>query len=241
MSSSASAAAKATIVFVTGNAKKLQEVQSILGGDSFPFTLESRSLDLPELQGEPEEVAAEKCKYAVRALGGVPVMVEDTSLCYNALNGLPGVYIKWFLEKTGHTGLVNLLAAYEDKSAYAQCIFAYSDGSDMAPLVFCGRTAGTIVPASGPTDFGAWKGRATRPALAAARTHTFLISAAPYPPFTLSARLGPLLQARWLCRDLRRDGQGGQEQDLAQVQGLEPSARAPAGQGQGAAMRTKVR
>lgn len=25
--------------------------------------------------------------------------------------GLPGVYIKWFLEKTGHTGLNNLLAA----------------------------------------------------------------------------------------------------------------------------------
>jgi inosine/xanthosine triphosphate pyrophosphatase family protein len=25
-------------------------------------------------------------------------MVEDTSLCYNALGGLPGVYIKWFLE-----------------------------------------------------------------------------------------------------------------------------------------------
>ena len=34
-------------------------------------------------------------------------------------------YIKWFLEKTGHTGLNNLLAAYEDKSAYAQCIFSY--------------------------------------------------------------------------------------------------------------------
>ena len=42
-----------------------------------------------------------------------PVMVEDTSLCFNALGGLPGVYIKWFLEKTGHEGLNNLLAAYE--------------------------------------------------------------------------------------------------------------------------------
>ena len=40
-------------------------------------------------------------------------MVEDTSLCFNALGGLPGVYIKWFLEKTGHEGLNNLLAAYE--------------------------------------------------------------------------------------------------------------------------------
>ena len=44
----------------------------------------------------------------------------------NAMGGLPGVYIKWFLEKTGHAGLNNLLAAYADKSAYAQCIFAFS-------------------------------------------------------------------------------------------------------------------
>ena len=33
-------------------------------------------------------------------------------------------YIKWFLDKTGHEGLNNLLCAYEDKSAYAQTIFA---------------------------------------------------------------------------------------------------------------------
>ena len=39
---------------------------------------------------------------------------------------LPGPYIKWFLEKTGHVGLNNLLAAYDDKSAYAQTIFAFA-------------------------------------------------------------------------------------------------------------------
>jgi inosine triphosphate pyrophosphatase len=146
------------LVFVTGNAKKLEEVVSILGGGGeggFPYTLESRKLDLPELQGEPEDVASEKCRLAVRELGGgVPVIVEDTSLCFNALNGLPGVYIKWFLEKTGHAGLNNLLAAYPDKSAYAQCIFAFSDGSDMKPMLFVGRTHGAIVPARGPSDFG---------------------------------------------------------------------------------------
>ena len=39
-----------------------------------------------------------------------PVIVEDTSLCFNALNGLPGPYIKWFLEKLGSDGLHKLLA-----------------------------------------------------------------------------------------------------------------------------------
>lgn len=61
---------------------------------------------------------------------------------------------KWFLDKTGHVGLNNLLAAYPDKSAYAQCIFAFSAGPGKEPIVFAGRTDGAIVTARGPTDFG---------------------------------------------------------------------------------------
>lgn len=72
------------------------------------------------------------------------VFVEDTSLCFNALGGLPGVYVKWFLSEIGRDGLVNLLAAYDDKSAYAQTVISFydplstlplSDGSDGLPRV----------------------------------------------------------------------------------------------------------
>ena len=59
---------------------------------------------------------------------GGAVMVEDTSLCFNAYEGLPGPYIKWFLKALGHEGLPKMLAGFDDKSAYAQCIFAYSPG-----------------------------------------------------------------------------------------------------------------
>merc|ERR1712151_1111312 len=62
--------------------------------------------------------------------------------------------IKWFLEKLGHDGLNKMLAGYEDKSAYAQCIFALSAGPGCEVRVFDGRTEGKIVPARGPTDFG---------------------------------------------------------------------------------------
>lgn len=143
---------KIAITFVTGNKKKLEEVIDIFGKD-LPFQLISQKIDLPELQGEPEDVAREKCKIAADIVKG-PVMVEDTSLCFNALGGLPGIYIKWFLDKIGHEGLNNLLVAYEDKSAYAQCIFAFSLGPGQEPLVFVGRTPGKIVPARGPLNFG---------------------------------------------------------------------------------------
>nr|GMD70094.1 inosine triphosphate pyrophosphatase [Ipomoea batatas] len=138
------------VTFVTGNAKKLEEVRAILG-TSIPF--QSLKLDLPELQGEPEEISKEKARIAAKEVKG-PVLVEDTCLCFNALKGLPGAYMKWFLQKTGHEGLNNLLMAYEDKSAYAMCIFSLAIGPNVEPITFVGKTLGKIVPARGPNDFG---------------------------------------------------------------------------------------
>ena len=51
-----------TLLFITGNANKLAEVQAILAGK---VELISRELDLPELQGSIEEVSSDKCRRAV--------------------------------------------------------------------------------------------------------------------------------------------------------------------------------
>jgi len=138
------------LTFVTGNKNKLAEVNAILGS-VMPLT--NQKIDLPELQGEPEEISMEKCRLAVEQIQG-PVIVEDTCLCYNALNGLPGPYIKWFLKKTGHEGLNNLLAAYTDKTAYALCVFSYCEGVGKEIITFRGECPGKIVPARGPNTFG---------------------------------------------------------------------------------------
>ncbi|XP_023616048.1 inosine triphosphate pyrophosphatase isoform X2 [Myotis lucifugus] len=128
------------LVFVTGNAKKLEEVIQILG-DKFPCTLVAKKIDLPEYQGEPDEISIQKCQEAARQVQG-PVLVEDTCLCFNALGGLPGPYIKWFLEKLKPEGLHQLLAGFEDKSAYALCTFAFSTGNASEPVrLFRGRTS----------------------------------------------------------------------------------------------------
>jgi inosine triphosphate pyrophosphatase len=142
------------ITFVTGSKKKLEEVIAILGeGVTLPCDITNAKLDLPELQGEPEEVAAAKVKLAAEEVGG-PALTEDTSLCFNALHGLPGVYVKWFMEKLGNDGLNNILTTYPDKTAYAQCIFAYCAGPGCEPITFVGRVAGKIVPARGSMGFG---------------------------------------------------------------------------------------
>lgn len=76
------------ITFVTGNAKKLEEFVAILGA-TFPRHIVSQKIDLPELQGEIDDICEKKCQEAARIVGG-PVIVEDTCLCFNAMKGLPG-------------------------------------------------------------------------------------------------------------------------------------------------------
>lgn len=139
------------VTFVTGNERKLREVRQILNatGD-LGVELVSQALDLPELQGSTQYIARAKCAEAARRIKG-PVLVEDTCLCFNALNGLPGPYIKWFLESVGHEGLNRMLVGFDDKTAYAQCTFALSMGrpedTEDSVLLFEGKTDGTIVPA----------------------------------------------------------------------------------------------
>ncbi|KAF3908724.1 Nucleoside-triphosphatase [Arthrobotrys entomopaga] len=120
------------ITFVTGNAGKLAEVQAILGKY---IKIENHGLDLEEIQGSIEEVSSAKCRKAAEI-------------------GLPGPYIKWFLQGVGTEGLNKLLAGFEDKSAEAVCTFAFSEGPGCEPLIFQGRTEGRIVCPRGPANFG---------------------------------------------------------------------------------------
>ncbi|KAI4278892.1 MAG: hypothetical protein LQ337_000702 [Flavoplaca oasis] len=138
------------LYFITGNNNKLAEVKAILE-DVVP--LRSRSLEQVEIQGTTEDISKDKCRRAADLVGG-PVLVEDTCLAFTALKGLPGPYIKWFLQALGHDGLNNLLAGYENKSAEAICTFAYCAGPGNEPLIFQGRVSGKIVPARGSLDFG---------------------------------------------------------------------------------------
>lgn len=54
-----------------------------------------RGLPGSALQGEPEEISKEKCRLAAKAVGAA-VMVEDTSLCFNALK-VNAVYMYIYL------------------------------------------------------------------------------------------------------------------------------------------------
>ena len=52
-----------------------------------------------------------------------PVLVEDTSLCFNAYGGLPGAYIKYSLKAIKPEGLYKIACHFKDHSAYAKSIY----------------------------------------------------------------------------------------------------------------------
>ena len=82
-------------------------------------------IDLPELQGLPENTIKGKLKITLEKSKNLkgPILVEDTSLCFNAYGGLPGPYIKYFLKAIKQEGLYKMACVFDDHSAYVQSIF----------------------------------------------------------------------------------------------------------------------
>ena len=148
---------KAKIInFVSGNKNKLRELNDILSENFKDIIVKQLDIDLPELQGLPEDIVKGKLKLALekaKKLEG-PVLVEDTSLCFNAYGGLPGAYIKYFLKAIKPEGLYKMACAFKDHSAYAQSIYGLQKNAKDEPHLFIGRTEGEIVSPRGDNNFG---------------------------------------------------------------------------------------
>jgi len=126
-----------SIAFITGNATKAMHL-----GQFLDFPIKHTKLDIPEVQSlNLEEVATEKARAAYKILG-TPVLVEDTALTFEALNGLPGPLVKWFLESIGNDGLTKLLLGYDNRNAVAETCFALCDGSGVH--LFEGTSLGKV-------------------------------------------------------------------------------------------------
>jgi non-canonical purine NTP pyrophosphatase (RdgB/HAM1 family) len=84
---------KPKLAIVTGNALKFREL-SIALNDFFECEQKQLS-DYHEIQGSPEEILKHKLE-AAYAEFQEPVLTDDTSLHFAALNGFPGPYIRDF-------------------------------------------------------------------------------------------------------------------------------------------------
>jgi len=139
---------KEKILFITGNKKKVEEVKAITG-----LNVVAKSLDIPEIQAlNVEEVAKTKAQTAFQ-MTGHPVIVDDTGMSIDALNGLPGALVSWFLDALKPKGIVKLLSGEGNRKASVSTCIAYADQTGV--FTFTGTVVGKIADSpKGKSGFG---------------------------------------------------------------------------------------
>ena len=127
------------ITVVTGNKGKAAEVAAFFAGVD---EVTSASVEMTEPQTDSlEEVARAKAKQAYAVLKR-PLIVDDTGLFIEALNGFPGPYAAYVQDTIGNSGILALLSDEENRRAYFETVIAYADESGI--YTFSGKVCGNI-------------------------------------------------------------------------------------------------
>jgi non-canonical purine NTP pyrophosphatase (RdgB/HAM1 family) len=134
------------LYFITGSKNKFAEIQSVVP------QIEQLEIDLPEIQElDPHTIISAKLSEAQQHHTG-EFIVEDTSLYFEGMNGLPGPLIKWFLGALGPEKLAELAKFYSSK-AVAKTLIGYADEKREVRF-FEGEILGTIVAPHTTSGFG---------------------------------------------------------------------------------------
>lgn len=161
------------VVLASNNAKKLSEMQALLGG--LPIELvPQRELGIAEAD-EPHitfiENALAKARHAAKAAKGAAI-ADDSGVCVDALGGAPGVISAHYAGFTQATGdreavrraqdaennarlLAELSGKPDRRAFFLSTLVAVRHAEDPQPLVAVGRWPGEILEAPrGDQGFG---------------------------------------------------------------------------------------
>lgn len=135
------------LYFITSSKGKFTEAKAILP------EIEQLDVDLDEIQElDAHKIIAAKLSAAKTSQTGA-FIVEDTSLYLEALNGLPGPLIKWFMKTVGNEGLYKIAEAFGNFNAEAKTIIGYANETGEVEF-FEGTFKGLIVEPRGENGFG---------------------------------------------------------------------------------------
>ena len=116
-----------TLIFATTNPGKIASLQHYFDHAGVDVAVVAAALDIVEIQANTAlEVAQAKAAEAFAQLAQ-PLVVDDSELRIEALNGFPGPYQKAMTEKLGPEGFVKLLAGYDNRNAYFISNLVYVD------------------------------------------------------------------------------------------------------------------
>ena len=104
---------KQTIVFATGNAHKLQEINEIAQGSDIEFILPPEGFNPIEDGKTFEENSLIKAREAAH-VSGIMSLADDSGLCVEALGGAPGIHSARYAQ-TAQARIDKLLNVLKDK------------------------------------------------------------------------------------------------------------------------------
>ena len=133
-----------TILFITTNSHKVEEVSSILS--SYGITVKQVNRSYTESHDDTlQDIARKAAKQLAEELQQ-PVIVEDTGIFFAAYPSFPGTIPKLAFQGLGYDGLLKLLEGKTGKgrSAYFVSCIGYCEPAK-EPLVFEGKLHGSVI------------------------------------------------------------------------------------------------
>lgn len=110
-----------TLTIVTSNEGKYKEYREKLG-DNYS-EVEMANVGYPEIQTDRLEDVVE---FALEVLSErSPLIIDDSGLFVDPLNGFPGVYSSYVMKTLGCDGILSLVKDREDRSARFECVIGY--------------------------------------------------------------------------------------------------------------------
>ena len=144
------------IVFATGNAHKLEEINAISKGSGIEFVMPPEGFD-PVEDGETfEENSYKKAKEANRVSGMIS-LADDSGLCVDALNGAPGLYSARYAgsQQEKINKILKELDGETNRKAKFVCVMTLLDENGEVLHVSRGECHGSIaLSQSGKNGFG---------------------------------------------------------------------------------------
>ena len=142
------------IVLASNNKGKLAELQAMFAPLGLQLIAQAE-LNIPEAE-EPfhtfVENALAKARHASR-LSGLPALADDTGLCVDAFNGLPGVQTAFYCTQFGYEKsddnnrralLEQMQSIDQRRAALVSTLVAVRSPDDPEPLIAVGRVVGEI-------------------------------------------------------------------------------------------------
>jgi len=144
------------LLLITGNPGKAVEFESLLSIKG--LKVGHVSLELEEIQSfDLEQIGISKIKSALTQMDQRTdydaLLTDDTGLFCNGLNGLPGPFIKWFLDRLKVEGLFQLMEN-RDRKTRAVCLLSLGLSKTNTIKHFKGEVNGQLVESRGCGGFG---------------------------------------------------------------------------------------